>query len=62
MTNSSSSKFYINVVGLHDIKLKESICLQKMNTAFPINFINPRKAKPSQASQKEIRERLSSVL
>lgn len=46
----------------YDTKLKESTCLQEINTAFPINLINPRKAKLSQALKNDLRERLSSGL
>ena len=62
MTNSTSSTFYINMVGLHDIKIKGSISFWKIKTASPINLINQKKAKPSQALQKEIRDGLSRVL
>lgn len=46
----------------YDTKLKESTCLKKMNTAFSLNLLYPRKSKLSQALKSDKKECLSSGL
>ena len=60
MTSSSSSKFYIDIVGLRDIKLKGSISFWKIKTASPINLKS--KGSKTLAGLTEIRDGLPRAL